>query len=667
VLSDAETTATVTCETTRTSGTIYVFVSTSATAPSAATLKAGTGATYASSKSVTSTSESFSVTGLSANTIYYQHWIHTYNGRDSGIVSSTILTAAAAPGVGDHDITLLPLDGNGWHDLLSMVQASGKYDDARIMYVSEADGNNGTAQNYTKFSVALGGNGSNVAGNPFAPSGAVAPYATAAAAIAQMRVGKPDIVLFKSGETFETTQSISGLMTYASGRANDERAIIGVYGGSAQAIFKRDTNSSFCVFSNVATTCQHIIIRDLHLWGYLKDPDSPSFTGDAGDVTQEVIGFRMRTSLYSWLIEGCTFAYVRNEFDGYGSTPERTIQNVLMRRCVSFGSYEVPSSKANNYHTNRLINFVFEDCVSDYGGWNPDVAGAETKTIFSHNYYLADLHSGVELRECISTRAAANGVQMRAGGRIHNCFFADNPIVGFTGANCGYGTWTYNVVVGSSSKSDGSGGWGMMVKTGSPATEITVQNNLIINKQAGLEQSIISQAIYVDDNATTEHISGDISDNVVVNWLSNGGCLLLPDPNHVVSLTVTGNKFVNAGAGQVVITHSGAANSAKVAISGNTYYTDAATARFKINGANKTFAEWQAATGDNTSTFANPTFSNSSASIAGYMTSISGSGTTLADFMTRARQQCRSNWDADYTAAGINAYFRAAYDMAEPA
>ncbi len=90
------TTATVGATTDEANGTLYVFVSTSATPPSAATLKAGTGAAFASSQAVTSSgAKTFGATGLTASTGYYAHLIHTdAAGNDSNIVSSAQFTTS---------------------------------------------------------------------------------------------------------------------------------------------------------------------------------------------------------------------------------------------------------------------------------------------------------------------------------------------------------------------------------------------------------------------------------------------------------------------------------------------------------------------------------------------------------------------------------------------
>lgn len=91
------TTATIGATTDTATGTLYGYVSTSATPPSAANLKAGTGATWSGSVAVSSTgAKTLSATGLTAATGYYAHLIHTDgSANDSNIVTSAQFTTNA--------------------------------------------------------------------------------------------------------------------------------------------------------------------------------------------------------------------------------------------------------------------------------------------------------------------------------------------------------------------------------------------------------------------------------------------------------------------------------------------------------------------------------------------------------------------------------------------
>lgn len=93
------TTADLVVSTNEAGGTLYWYVSTSATPPSDTDLKAGTGAVYAFNESVGATGvQSDSATGLSAATQYFLHALQTDGaGLDSAIATSAGFTTDALP------------------------------------------------------------------------------------------------------------------------------------------------------------------------------------------------------------------------------------------------------------------------------------------------------------------------------------------------------------------------------------------------------------------------------------------------------------------------------------------------------------------------------------------------------------------------------------------
>ncbi len=94
------TTATIGATTDEGNGTLYGYVSTSATPPSDADLKAGTGAVWAGSTAVSSTgAKTLNATGLTASTGYYGHLLHAdAAANDSNTVTSAQFTTDAPGG-----------------------------------------------------------------------------------------------------------------------------------------------------------------------------------------------------------------------------------------------------------------------------------------------------------------------------------------------------------------------------------------------------------------------------------------------------------------------------------------------------------------------------------------------------------------------------------------
>jgi hypothetical protein len=96
----SQTKATVGCTTDSADGTLYWFVSTSATAPSASDLKNGVGAAHSSAYgNVTSPgvgTETFLVEELTPDTDYYTYFIHNNSNGDSNILESAAVTPLGA-------------------------------------------------------------------------------------------------------------------------------------------------------------------------------------------------------------------------------------------------------------------------------------------------------------------------------------------------------------------------------------------------------------------------------------------------------------------------------------------------------------------------------------------------------------------------------------------
>ena len=87
-VSITDTTATVGCTTTSLIGTLYYFISTSATPPSAADLKAGTGSVDFGNDATITNPQTFGATGLSASTTYYTYFIQNDGSDDSNLLES---------------------------------------------------------------------------------------------------------------------------------------------------------------------------------------------------------------------------------------------------------------------------------------------------------------------------------------------------------------------------------------------------------------------------------------------------------------------------------------------------------------------------------------------------------------------------------------------------
>lgn len=101
--------ATLSVATNEVNGTLYWFVGTSATPPSAAALKAGTGAVAFGSQAVTSAGvQNATASGLSASITYYAHFLHRDTaGNESAIATADGFTTGAG-GVPSNEVAFTP-------------------------------------------------------------------------------------------------------------------------------------------------------------------------------------------------------------------------------------------------------------------------------------------------------------------------------------------------------------------------------------------------------------------------------------------------------------------------------------------------------------------------------------------------------------------------------
>ncbi len=83
-----DTTVTVGCTTTSLLGTLYYFISTSASAPSISDLKDGTGSVKFGNDTSITNPQTFAVTGLTASTTYFTYFIQNDGVADSNILES---------------------------------------------------------------------------------------------------------------------------------------------------------------------------------------------------------------------------------------------------------------------------------------------------------------------------------------------------------------------------------------------------------------------------------------------------------------------------------------------------------------------------------------------------------------------------------------------------
>ncbi len=298
--------------------------------------------------------------------------------------ASDRLLAAATTGA--------PPSLDGWTDLDALIN-SPAYASSRIVYVSTS-GNDGTGQIYSPTSPALGG-------VPTNPTGTVAPYATLAAAWAQIRTGQADVMLMRRGDTWSANLALNKL-----GASLSARIIVAAYGSIATA---RPQVGEVFPTSNSSTG--NLLLAHYRI----------NFSG-GGDRLNAGTGVRY---------EGIHFEGVGDPSTvfAYANVGRLDVVRCTHRRCRLFTFDEIGRG-----------NMTFIDNVM----WHPvDYVGAGG---FEHNNYFQFTVGDIDSRRNISVHSPGVGFRQRGLGTVEaNLILGNNtargPLSVFDiGTNTYYGT-----------------------------------------------------------------------------------------------------------------------------------------------------------------------------------------------------------------------------------
>lgn len=304
----------------------------------------------------------------------------------------------------------LPRDADGW----SILSPSS---DSRLIYVSASEGDDATARAYST---------ADVGGDPRHPTIDVAPYKTIQAAMGQMRDTYPDWVLLKAGDTFPS-QAIR-LHQIGIGRNSSERMVMTYYGDSPKRpVILSPTLQVFATGKLLAHGgLHHWAIVGIEFYDSKADPDSPDYSSsvtNSGATTILAGGENL-------LIEDCKFHFY--ELVIQGDSPTDRWINLELRRNMFLNAYYKNScssrdSRPSGAFIHLVTNYLIEENLVDYAGWNPDVAGAG-RNLANHGFYLQYSCGGeLHFRGNIIARASANGVQNRSGGLVEKNLLIQCP------------------------------------------------------------------------------------------------------------------------------------------------------------------------------------------------------------------------------------------------
>ncbi|MCC6660584.1 MAG: right-handed parallel beta-helix repeat-containing protein [Phycisphaerales bacterium] len=490
--------------------------------------------------------------------------------------------------------------------------------DTRIVYVSSSSGNDGN----TGLSEA-------------------SPKRTFSAAYGLLRHGYPDWMLLKRGDQWTTPFP----SWQKSGRSTTEMMVVGSYGSSTVRPEIR-TGSETAVYisggSGSPPTINHLAFVGLHLSGVGRATSDSSF------------GIHIYKPGSDLLLEDCYFeSYSANlNLQGDGSP----FDNIRIRRCISVDAYSSPAHSQGIY-ADLLTNLLIEECVFDHNGWKE---GTAEPTMFNHNIYIQSNCGPAIVRNNIIARAASHGAQVRGGGQVTNNLFVQNSLAGFVDKTPS--TMSYNVVTNGKNIDPGNPrACGFEILANTPAGSV-IESNLFTHPDIITPNAY---AIYVGARGMV------VKNNVVYDWASPtdgavqfaaGGAF-----NLYQGTQFTGNKIVLPTVPSAVVDFDAAPwIGGIVQVSGNKYWSSNIASRwFVIGGTNLNLASWASLTGDGSTSFPASNFPAPTRDVAAYNASLGGPA-TIEDFLARARQQSKLNWNPEYTAAAVNTWMRAGFEIAEP-
>ena len=487
-----------------------------------------------------------------------------------------------------------PLDSSGW----SIINPSS---DSRLIYVSAA-GNDSTAQTYSVAQVGT---------NPRSPSISVNAYSTLAAAYAQMRAGYPDWIIFRRGDTFTDSFTFGG--NSKGGRNATERWVFTHYGTNGNRPLLTAANWDFYGVS------AHIALVGLDVHYRRRDPTS-SFWVNFSAEFKVIFSAAINSSAGNILLEDCVFRNGQENLVIQGINSGTRLPNVDVRRCAVWDANDGTASTAHADRSQGIYsawvqNLVIEECFFDRNGWNQNADGSlagNGRSIYSHNIYLQNGSRNTTVRDNLVSRAAAGGLQARAGNYVENNLFILNPVGLFSEASTAQDEDPDNVVIDNvlvagddiaptvwSGSDAGARGWGIEVHR---MPEGFYEGNILLDEVSTANPF----AIRLNAGSGSQPIL--ISNNIIRNW---GIGIQNQDPG---SYTLSNNivNGVNLSTGQPV------------------------------------------------------TFVDGSRTLSSYLTSIGSSGDNLA-FLAQARAAwlgAPRSYPANYRAGTVNNYFRAGFTLA---
>lgn len=227
------------------------------------------------------------------------------------------------------------------------------------------------------------------------------------AAIAQLRDGYPDRLLFERGQVFRESIGRWSL----SGRSAQEPMVVGAYGDPSlpPPLFLPGDDRNGLVSASGDGEVSHVVFQDLRAHANHRDPAHPDFK--SSETTQVGIW---------WGRPGEDIRFERVELSHFSNnmnlwhTGNETIRDVTLRDCVFTDAYadHEETGHSQGLYAKYVDGITVERCTFDHNGWH-ETARRAGRTGFNHNIYFSQC-SNIRVLGSVLSRGSNMGIKIRS-------------------------------------------------------------------------------------------------------------------------------------------------------------------------------------------------------------------------------------------------------------
>lgn len=475
---------------------------------------------------------------------------------------------------------------------------------------------------------------------------------TIAAGVDLLQHGSPDWLLLKRGDVWQ-----EGLGQWKkSGRSASEPMVVWTYGDAPDRPLLL-TSSHAAIWTNGGggspATIDNLAVVGLHF-------RPQAYTG-GGDCPGAQL---LQPSSHFW-IEDCKFEGYSTNLVFQGNGGRHT--DFRLRRSVIVDAHNDHSTgeHSQGLYAYGVDGLLIEENVFDHNGWSESVPGAYAD-IYSHNLYIDNGNTGVEVRGNLIANASSHGLQLRCGGTVVDNLFVRNSIALLMGGGNNpepggvRAEVLKNVILDGKNIDDANPrGWGIVLSNISSGS---VAYNLVANNWLGTQPAgMILDGDALGDNGPSAGVHAtEIRSNVFYRW--GGGVLVEGDLSQITDLVFARNDLQNYVVPAPLFAQTLAGTATAIQSYENRFFnkavpTDAWT---EIQSIPHSMDYWKTQVGDTTSVIEEVSYPDPERSLADYNVVLGGTY-GLDAFLAEARLQSFTNWRSAYTAAGASRYIRAGF------